>query len=178
MAQSFTVKTNLDQVLPQLDALTKRAIDLKPLYQDIGEALKIQIDTFFKTGIGADGQPWQQNSFATVQAYIKQRGGYTANGSLNKRGVQLSTSKKVLQGITGDLRRGVYWQATQDALTLGNQTPYAAIHTWGGKFKAWGKTDLIMPARPFMPVDIDGKLYPAAQAIIQRRLNQHLSTLA
>ena len=173
---SFTITANTTEINLQLAQLSQRVGDLQPAYEDIGESLTILIDTFFKTGIGADGQPWQANAFSTTQNYIKARGGYTANGKLNKRGQVLAGSKKVLQGITGELRRTIFYQALNDSLIVGSPSMYAAIQNFGGAFKAWGKSTQQMPARPFMPVDQNGNLYPKARTIILRRLQTHLQT--
>jgi phage virion morphogenesis protein len=175
---SFTVQVNDKAIQAKLSELATRATNLRPALTDIGEALRIQIDRYFASQIGPDGKPWAGNQLSTTQAYLRQRGGYSKKtGNINARGRALKESKKVLQGITGDLRRSIYWQANQTNLTLGSPKVYAAIHQYGGPFKAWAKTSLIMPSRPFMPVDENDNLYPAAQALILKRLEQHLNQL-
>jgi phage virion morphogenesis protein len=175
---NFTVQVNDKAIQAKLVQLSAKVTNLRPALTDIGEALKIQIGGYFARQIGPDGKPWTGNQLSTIQSYIKQRGGYSKKtGNLNAKGKALTTSKKVLQGLTGDLRRSIYWQASQTAITIGSPKTYAAIHHYGGPFKAWGKTSLTMPSRPFMPVDQNGNLYPAAQALILKRLNQHLSQL-
>lgn len=175
---NFSIQVNNKAVQAKLAEFGSKAASLRPALTDIGEALKIQIDRYFATQTGPDGQPWEANALSTTQAYVKQRGGYSKKtGNINAKGKALLTSKKVLEGITKDLRRSIYWQASQTSLTLGSPKPYAAIHHLGGAFKAWGKTALTMPTRPFMPVDQNGTLYPAAQALILKRLEQHLNQL-
>ncbi len=175
---SFTVQVNDKAIQAKLNELSTRTTNLRPALTDIVEALKIQIDRYFATQAGPDGKPWAANQLSTTQAYLKQRGGYSKKtGAINAKGKALIASKKVLQGITGDLRRTIYWQANQSALTIGSPKVYAAIHHKGGQFKAWGKTTLTMPSRPFMPIDQNNNLYPAAQALILKRLEQHLSQL-
>jgi phage gpG-like protein len=177
---TFTIKVNTAAALVKLEQIQAGVTNLEPFYKDLSEGLKVQIDTFFATGVGADGAPWQKNAFATVERYIKERGGFSKKtGKLTKRGQAIASSKKVLQGITGKLREGVYANATAQALTVGNSArnnghSYAAIHTFGGPFKAFGKTPAFMPMRPFMPVDSKGKLFPKANDLIQMRLQHHL----
>jgi phage virion morphogenesis protein len=175
---SFTTQVNDQAVQAKLKELASLSTNLRPALADIGEALKTQIDRYFATQIGPDGIPWAANQLSTTQAYVKQRGGYSKKtGNINAKGRALLSSKKVLQGITGDLRRSIYWQATQSALTVGSPQIYAAIHHIGGPFKAWGKTQLTMPSRKFMPIDPAGNLYPAAKALVLSRLEQHLNQL-
>jgi phage virion morphogenesis protein len=175
---SFTVQVNDKAIRAKLAQLATITTNLRPALTDIGEALKIQIDRYFATQTGPDGKPWAANQLSTTQAYLKQRGGYSKKtGNINAKGKALLGSKKVLQGITGDLRRSIYWQAAQTSLTIGSPKAYAAIHQYGGPFKAWGRTTLTMPSRPFMPIDENDNLYPAAQALILKRLEQHLNQL-
>ena len=133
------------------------------------------IDGYFTARKGPDGQPWAANQLATIEAYIRQRGGYTPKGQLSKRGQQLLSSKKVLQGITGELRRTIYWKAFASSLVVASPKPYAALQNFGGPYKAWGKTALEMPARQFMPIDQKGNLTPDAKKLVLTRLKLHLN---
>jgi phage virion morphogenesis protein len=175
---TFNVLVNDKAIQAKLTELASRTTNLRPALTDIGEALKIQIDRYFAAQTGPDGKPWAANQLDTVKAYGKQRGGYSKKtGQRSARGKAIEESKKILQGLTGDLRRQIYWRANESAVVLGSPMKYAAIHQYGGQFKAWGKTTLTMPSRPFMPVDQNDNLYPAAQALILKRLEQHLSQL-
>ena len=173
---SFSVKVNDQPVRAAMAQLLAKSQDQRVAMTDIGEALKIYIDTRFATQSGPNGQKWLSDSLLTIEAFIKARGGYSAKtGRLNKKGVALTANKKVLQGLTGELRRTIYWQAFQNSLVVASPKPYAAIHQFGGPFKAWGKQTLQMPARPFMPIDQNGNLSPAAQKIVLGRLRVHLN---
>ena len=174
----FEIKVNDTAVQAQLARLAKGGAALEPVFADIGEALKIRIDQCFAKQVDWDGQPWAKNEISTLQAYIRQRGGYSKKtGALNAKGQKLTANKKVLQGITGALRLTIYWQATPAGLTIGSPMAYAAIHNFGGPFKAWGKTQLTMPQRQFFPVDPKGQLHPTAQTLITHRLQIHLNKL-
>jgi phage virion morphogenesis protein len=175
---NFNVQVNDMAVQSKLLELAKLSANLRPAFADIGEALKVQINGYFATEKGPDGQPWQANALSTTNSYVRARSGFSKKtGNITARGQAVKNSKKVLQGLTGELRRSIYWNATQLSLIIGSPKPYAAIHHYGGQFKAWGKTTLTMPTRPFMPVDSNDNLYPAAQTLIIKRLDQHLSQL-
>ena len=165
----FSIKVNDFQVNQQLAALSAKSANLRPLFLDVGERFKILIDSYFIRQAGPDGVRWQSNALSTTAQYLKERGGYTPNGALNAKGKKLLSQKRVLQGITGDLRRTIYHQAFNESLTIGNPMPYAAIHNFGGIFKAWGSRNLIMPTRQFMPLDKSGNLTPDARKILLAR---------
>jgi phage gpG-like protein len=127
---------------------------------------------------GPDSQPWKSNQLSTLQRYVRARSDYSKKtGKISKQGQRIQDSKKILQDLKGDLRRSIYWRATQRSVIIGSPKPYAAIHHYGGDFKAWGKITLTMPARPFTPIDANGNLYPAAQARVIKHLNIYLAAL-
>lgn len=164
-----------DQAVRQgFAALKTKITNLKPAFSDVGEALKIEIDKRFATETDWNGQRWPSNAISTIRDYIEQRKGYGRNGRLNAKGVKLAGSKKILEGLSKELRRSIYWSAFSDSLAVGSPKPYAAIHNMGGKFRAWGKTELTMPTRQFIPIDRNGTLHPKAVQIIKERLTYHL----
>ena len=174
----FPITVNDQAVKAQLDRLAAGGAALQPVFADIGEALKIRIDQCFAKQQDWDGQPWAKNEVATIAKWVKERGGYSKKtGQLNAKGQRLTSSKKVLQGISGALRLTIHWQATPTSLQIASPMQYAAIHNFGGDFKAWGKTDLVMPKRQFFPIDKDNNIHPAAQKIITTRLQAHLNHL-
>ena len=86
-------------------------------------------------------------------------------------------------GTPATLRQsGALWQSirvaetTNDAVTVGSDRKYAAIHQFGGKIQRGDKTTT-MPARPFFPV-LNGRLTPEAQKqignVAQLKLNHLL----
>lgn len=165
----FSIKVNDFQVNKRLSELSAKSANLRPLFLDVGERFKILIDGYFIRQSGPDGSRWQSNALSTTANYLKERGGYTPKGGLNAKGKKLLAQKRVLQGITGDLRRSIYHQAFNDSLTIGSPVPYAAIHNFGGPFKAWGNRNLVMPTRQFMPLDKAGNLTPDARKILANR---------
>lgn len=175
----FTITVNDSAINAQLERLIKGGAALEPIFTDIGEALKIRIDQCFAKQQDWDGQPWAKNELSTMRAFLKERGGFSKKtGQLNAKGKRLTASKKVLQGITGALRltAGDY-NATPASLTIAPVMQYAAIHNFGGDFKAWGKTPLVMPKRQFFPIDQAGNIHPTAKTIITTRLQIHLNSL-
>ena len=64
---------------------------------------------------------------------------------------------------SGTLSRSFHLTVTNEAATVANPTIYAATHQFG---RTEGRGAPI-PARPFFPVDINGKLTPAAQEKIE-----------
>ena len=83
-------------------------------------------------------------------------------------------SKKPLIGESGDLRRQIVAMATANALTIQATPVYAAIHQFGGQAGRGKKVTI--PARPFLPVKLDGSLYPQEQSEILAALNDYLTS--
>jgi phage gpG-like protein len=174
----FSIKVNDIQVKQQLATLSTKSANLRPLFLDVGERFKILIDGYFLRQAGPDGARWQSNALSTTENYLRERGGYTTKGTLNAKGKKLIASKRVLQGITGELRRTIYHQAFTESLTIGSPKPYAALHNFGGPFKAWGSRNLVMPTRMFMPLDKAGNLTPDARKILLDRATVFFSQSA
>jgi phage gpG-like protein len=174
----FSIKVNDFQANQALAALSAKSANLRPLFLDVGERFKMLVDSYFIRQTGPDGVRWQTNALSTVERYLRERGGYTPKGTLNAKGKKLIASKRVLQGITGELRRTIYHQAFNDSLTLGSPKPYAALQNFGGPFKAWGSRNLVMPARQFMPIDKSGNLTPDARKILLDRATVFFSQSA
>lgn len=129
----------------QLSKLMRRAGDLTPLMDLIGASLVTSTQHRFETGRGPDGEPWQPSIRAKAQ------GGRTLVGR-------------------GHLRDSVTHEPTSDAVTVGSNLVYAAIHQLGGAVQArtdgyltmkipgvgWRrKKSVEIPARPFLGIDAD-----------------------
>lgn len=100
-------------------------------------------------------------------AYSKQ------GGLLNNKGLERLSNKKPLIGESGDLRRNIIAAASNNALTIQATPVYAAIQQFGGKAGRGKKVTI--PARPFLPIKLDGTLYPKEQAEILTALNDYLA---
>ncbi len=85
---------------------------------------------------------------------------------------------QMLQVSAGGLAASVTTQATESSALVGSNKPYAAMMHFGGK-KAdfphlWGD----IPGRPYLPMDVEGKLQPEAEDAILDLALQHLSKAA
>lgn len=85
---------------------------------------------------------------------------------------------QILQVSAGGLAASVTTQATDSSALVGSNKPYAAMMHFGGK-KAdfphlWGD----IPGRPYLPMDVEGKLQPEAEDAILDLALQHLSKAA
>ena len=177
---AFTIQVSDQAVLAALTRLQNAVEHPQPIMHAIGEGVMERIKERFASATGPDGQPWAANSPVTLARYIASRGGknFKKDGSLNKRGQALATSKKPLQGISGDLARQFHVAATDDSVTIGSTMKYAAMQQFGGtraEFpNLWGD----IPARPFFPVTADGDLYPQESDLIVAQLAGYIQGAA
>ena len=169
----FTIEVKDKEVQATLNRLAGAVTNLSPILQALGEDVMERTKQRFSTGVGPDGVRWAPNARATIEAYIKTRGGYGKRG-INQKGQALAMNKKPLQGHTGDLARQFAVQVSGNSVTITSGPIYAAIQQFGGKAGRGHKVTI--PARPFLPVTTGGDLYPAEQALIQAELQRYLST--
>ncbi|WP_433886073.1 phage virion morphogenesis protein [Pseudomonas vranovensis] len=85
---------------------------------------------------------------------------------------------QMLQVSAAGLAASITTQATDSSALVGSNKPYAAMMHFGGK-KAdfphlWGD----IPGRPYLPMDVEGKLQPEAEDAILDLALQHLSKAA
>lgn len=157
----------------------------RPFMQAIGEDIVTRAKERFATATGPDGQPWAANSEVTLTRYIQSRGGFGKDRApgghgrgINKKGAALATSKKPLQGHTGDLAREFHVSATDDSVTASNSMIYAAMQQFGGtkaEFPAlWGD----IPGRAFFPITAAGEIYPEESDLIVAQLAQYIQGAA
>jgi phage gpG-like protein len=180
---TFKIEVNVAAVNAQLARLANRGANVNEVLVQVGTDLRTQIKGFFETGIGADGSPWMANQATTIHAWLRDKQGAFSKttGQLTKKGRQLATSKKVLTGMTGNLKRQITQSVNANTLTIISNArndgyAYGRIHQFGGMAGRSGK-QFYLPPRPFMPIDSKGNLYPAAAKIINERLIKHLNAL-
>lgn len=176
---SFTLTVQDDQVRAALKALAGRVQNMQPVLQAIGEDVVERAKHRFDTSTGPDGAKWQANSAATLAMLAARLAGKSSyrkkNGDLNKKGAAALANKKPLIGESGDLRRHIEALADSHSVTINSQPKYAAIQQFGGTTSPRSMIPgAKIPARPFLPVRIDGSLYPAEQALILESLNDYL----
>ena len=108
--------------------LTAKLAKLQPFMRNVGEYMVNRtIKECFDKEQSPDGQKWQPLSPARVKQRMKK----------HKTG-----SMKILQD-TGELRRSVRYEATNQRVAIGSKLVYAATHQFGR-----GN----IPARPFLAV--------------------------
>ena len=177
---TFTLTVEDRGVHDALAALAERVGSMEPHLKALGDDIIARTQRRFGTSSGPDGEKWQANSAATLGMLSSRLAGVKSNarknGELNKRGrAQLANKKPLID--EGDLRRQFFREVTAgNVLTVHNSQRYAAIQQFGGTTGAgsWvpGKA---IPARPFLPVRLDGTLYPQEQALILDALNAFLA---
>lgn len=130
------VEIDSREVIAALKELESKAVDLKPVFQDIGEYLTVSTRERFQTKEAPDGTPWASNSQLT-QA---RKGG-----------------NNPLIGESKSLSRYFSYNASSGALEFGSPMEYAAVQHFGALQGAFGRSDRNtplpwgnIPARPFL----------------------------
>ncbi|MCX8016390.1 MAG: phage virion morphogenesis protein [Rhodocyclaceae bacterium] len=150
------------EVRQALERLQQRVSDLTPAMREIAMELEARALTRFETERDPAGRPWQPLSPVTL-ARKKGRGGILYQ--------------------TGDLRGSITSRAGRDFAEVGagGNVPYAATHQFGakkgqfGQGKRGGKIPWgDIPARPFLPVTADGKLY-GDKSVILEIIRKHIA---
>lgn len=195
----FTIEVQ-DNGVQALQALSDRVGNLRPHLQGIGEDIMERSKERFNTGTGPDGQRWQGNSLATIQAMIARQSGafaafsnvktrkegvarvgnkkgfYLKDGTtLSKKAQTMLMGKKVLIGESRDLSRQFHVHADRASVTVSNTMAYAAMQQFGGKKSAFPNLWGDIPARPFLPIKQNGELYPAERTKILDAINDYLA---
>ncbi len=171
---SFTVTIDDHDVLSTLQALQTRMQNMEPALRAVGEALQERVKQRFASSTAPDGSPWAENSPATLELFARglssshfSKKGGKKTGVLNGKGFMAIGNKKPLIGHTKRLMKEIHYEASENALTLTAAMPYAAMQHFGGTTgtRSWipGKS---IPARPFMPIQADGSLYPAEKKLV------------
>lgn len=154
-----------------LGALSAKVGNMQPILQTIGEDIKDRAEKRFKTSTGPDGQRWLPNARSTIEAYIRQQGGFGKKG-INAKGQTLAIGKLPLIGEGKSLMSQFHAHADAHSLTVSNSMVYAAIQQFGGQ--AGRGKQVKIPARPYLPVGLDGSLYHQDQSEILDLLNRYL----
>lgn len=180
---TFTVNVDLSPAQALLSRIERGTANFAPLYTDLAAEFESLVEASFASETGQDERRWQPNAASTLERFerhLKGRKSYYRGGKFTPAGQKMLITKKILQGVTGNLRQYVWYHATKDMFQMGsspNTKAYAAIHQFGGPFKAFGKQAAQMPARPFMPIDKNGKLYPKAQRVLRERVKNYVDQL-
>jgi len=171
---TFTIDIQDTGLREALSAVAAKGEDMQPFLQTLGDDLVERVKRRFETSTGPDGVAWKPNAPATLDALSERLGkSYRKkSGALNAKGQQKIAGKRPLID-TGLLRQQIVAQANRQSVTVSATSLYAAIHQFGGQAGRGKK--ITIPARPFMPVQADGDLYPQERAFVLNAINSYLS---
>jgi phage gpG-like protein len=172
---NFTITVDDAEVKALLKRLHDFGENMQPIMQDIGEGVMERTKQRFNTSMGPDGVRWLPNS-PTTYALLANRLGKSSirkDGRVNSKGADKLAGKKPLIGESKDLMRQFHVQVDSNSVTIGNSMIYAAMQQFGGTTSPKSMIPNVrIPARPFLPVTIDGQLYPQEQRTILNELNE------
>ena len=120
------------RIIAHLEHLARAGFLDKKVWTSIGEALQRSTEARFAAQQAPDGTPW---------APLSPR--YAAW----KRKHDYSDKILIKSGLMGD---NIHLQATDVSVSIGSNQLYSSLHQFGGRFKAFGKHNVTMPARPFL----------------------------
>lgn len=121
------VKIDDKQLTDKLAAIAKRCGNMLPAMQIIGETVKASVVENFQDGGRPNG--WQKLSPVTL---AKKKGGSILIG----------------KGFAGGLMGSIHYEAESNAVMVGTNKVYGAIHQFGG-MAGRGKK-VAIPARPYL----------------------------
>lgn len=150
----ITIEVRDDVVQHALRNLSQKISDMSPVMRAIGVELLSETEGNF-----------------LYQGRPKWLG--LAPGTIAERTKKGRWPGQILQR-TGSLARSVVVESDARSVTLGvgKEIKYAAIHQFGGKAGRGRK--VIIPARPFMPFDQNGKLSDAAHDEVLSIVSEYL----
>lgn len=176
---AFKIEITDAPVLAAFNRLLAVGHNSDPTLKAIGEALVVMSRRSFDVSASPDGTLWEPNSPVTlgrVAAGLIGRGNRKRDGSLSAKGGRRLAAKKPLIG-EGRFLSGpsLHRYVTGGELTVGSSAIYAAIQQFGGT-KArfphlWGD----LPARPFLPVTLDGQLMEPARRTVADIFNEAIA---
>lgn len=155
----ITVTLDHDRLQAALRKCQFRVGETAPLMHSIAAELAAQTEENFQE----QGRPeWRSLSAVTIE----------------RREEAGTWPGQMLQVSAGGLAASVATDSTASTAMVGSNKPYAAMMHFGGDQSEfphlWGD----IPARPFLPMDADGKLQPEAEEAILDLALAHLETAA
>ena len=149
------------QVRLALKQLQRAGGDLAPAMLKIASALALITDDNFE----AEGQPrWKPLADATVANRAKKAAKGQSDGGF-----------RILQD-SGQLASSVTTDYSSSHAVIGSNLDYARVQQLGGMAGRGRKVEI--PARPYLPVDEDGKLQPEASEEVLDTVMRHLRSAA
>jgi phage virion morphogenesis protein len=154
------ITLNDSQVRQALNQLQSAGGDLTPAMRKIAGALALITDDNFE----AEGQPrWKPLADVTLANRTKAAKGKSEGGF------------RILQD-SGQLASSVTTDYGGNHAVIGSNLAYARIQQFGGMAGRGQKVEI--PARPYLPVDEDGKLQPEAGDEVLDTVMRHLRSAA
>ncbi|TDV42911.1 phage virion morphogenesis protein [Pseudomonas helmanticensis] len=155
----LTIELKHQRLQQTLNQIEDAIGDLKPLMQSIAAELASQTEENFEH----EGRPeWPELSDVTTENRVK-RGHWPG---------------QILQVSAAGLAASITTHATDSSAMVGSNKPYAAMMQFGGERadfpSLWGD----IPARPYLPMDADGRLETEAEKSILGLVLAHLKEAA
>ncbi|MEC5344668.1 phage virion morphogenesis protein [Brenneria populi] len=145
---SVNITINDRELQRGLRALESAATDMTPAMRKVAGTLQAETDINFDEG----GRPqW------IVSQAAEDRDGQTLRDK-------------------GRLQGSVSTDYDANHAMVGTNTVYGAIHQFGGK--AGRDESVVLPARPYLPMDEDGNLQPEASRSVLDNIQRHLESAA
>ncbi|MDO4776308.1 MAG: phage virion morphogenesis protein [Cardiobacteriaceae bacterium] len=127
-----TLNINDPRIIAYLEDLARAGFLDKAVWKTIGEALLRSTKKRYAKQQAPDGTRWAPLSPQ-----------YAAWKKRHKKG------RKILK-LEGEMRNTLNYQAGDASVAIGSDREYSSIHQFGGRFKAFGQHNAVMPARPFL----------------------------
>lgn len=124
--------TGLEDITKKLNQIHQATSNMEPIFKEIGNMIKNEIEYNFEKESGSDGIKWKD----------------TKQGKRAKGGKVLNETSRLNTSFTDII--------SHDGVEVGTDLPYARIHQFGGK--AGRNKKVIIPKRSFMPLNDDGGL--------------------
>lgn len=172
---TFIIQVNDAEIRAKLAQLKTVSTSMRAVFMDIGQGIKARTIQRFSTSSAPDGTRWKPLAKTTYNILAdkisKKKGNTLKDGRLNTKGAGAISAKKILIQ-NGDLMRQFNVLANDNSVTVGNTMRYAAIHQFGGKAGRGRKVTI--PARPFLPIMLNGQLYEQERVTIMQELNDFI----
>ena len=143
MSDQLKIEIKVEKAQERFNKISERAQNTHGIMQQVSGRMWKDVIENFKQEKNDDGQRWKKWS-------KWEKGKKTLVGT---RPYGLG-GNKLLQD-TGTLRSSINFKADKNDAIVFSRNKYAALHNYGGPFKAWGKHQAYMPRRMFMWIPRD-----------------------
>jgi phage gpG-like protein len=180
----ITVKVDDHDVRQAFGRLMRLGRQPAPVLRSLGERLLETTRGRFDAQRSPDGQPWKPLSQPTTVQRAGGKKAFTKKGALRKPAeARIARIKILVRDRQAGLMATLRYQVSGNALRLGTDKVYGAIHQFGGVIRAKGKAlaipsedggvrlvkSVTIPARPYLGVS------SGDTAVIREVLREHAS---